>query len=106
MDSTPLLRRSSFLIGLAVVVALLAGADYLYFNSLEAAEPTESSAEVTAALPAQDVCSYDETKPRVENYADWVSFSDPPLSAAVLDDHLVVAGNASLSTVYPPCPIP
>ena len=81
MDSKPLLRRTSFLASLAVLVVIVAGADYLYFNGLEtAAPPPPPPVEVVQAADGSGlVCPYDLSKPRIENYKDWISFNDPSL---------------------------
>lgn len=88
MNQKPLINRASFLGGLAALVVLLAGADYIYFNNLDSTpvEPAVSSeavpgagsdAALAAAGGASAACLYDASKARVENYKDFVSFSDP-----------------------------
>ena len=88
MDKTPLLRRASFLVVLAAAVVVLAGADYLYFQTLEPAEVVASEPEpgpVSAAVATDSSCPYDDSKARVENYLDFVSDTDPSLGDPASD---------------------
>jgi protein-disulfide isomerase len=91
MNKNPLMKRTSFLGGLAALVLVLAGADYLYFKNLDTAaadavtevsdSPTDALAANGAALAGGGAlsCQYDASKARVENYRDFVSFSDPSI---------------------------
>ncbi len=81
MASNHALRRTPLLVGLAVATAVLAGADYFYFNSLGESAPAAPVDGPVAVVEggAGQVCSYDASKSRVENFDDWVSFSDPSL---------------------------
>ncbi len=82
-------RRTSLLVGLAVLTAVIAGADYLYFDNLEAHEPAAqeqvaSAAATPAGVPAAPVasamvCAYDSSKKPVKDHESWVTFSDPSL---------------------------
>jgi len=91
MEKDPLLKRTSFLGALAALVVVLAGADYLYFKNLETAAPStvaglaENLADdqgangATVGGAVAESCPYDASKARVENYLDFVSFSDPSI---------------------------
>ena len=75
---------------LSVLTLLLAGADVLYFNSLEAtrggaATPAQPVAGMEAAAPGTADCHYDTEKGYYEDYADLVNFSDPMKGNAEAD---------------------
>ncbi|MCB0720042.1 MAG: vitamin K epoxide reductase family protein [Bacteroidetes bacterium] len=75
-DAPALLRRVPFLGALAGIIAVVSAVDIAYFNGLDAASATVAIAEPVVDGPV-NACRYDATKPRVENYLDMVSFSDP-----------------------------
>ena len=81
-------REVSVLSSLVLLVFLLAGADVLYFNSLDQrsrsvsaeAEPAARQAggrPATQAPSSPAVCRYDPEKSPIEDYASLVQFTDP-----------------------------
>lgn len=78
-----MVRDKMFYGGLALLLLVLIGADFLYFSALEeptAPEPvaTQAPAQSDPATPAQDVtCFFDETKEAVADYAALINPEDP-----------------------------
>ena len=85
MKSPSIMREATTMGGLALLVLLLVGADFVYFNSLEVEgglEPVASldlEAEPVADLSseADDECGYDPEKEPVEDYMKLVGALDP-----------------------------
>lgn len=75
-----LIRKVPFWGGLAAVTALLAIVDVAYFNSLEsgaALAGTAAAGTEQLAQAAPGECRFDSSKPRLDDYMEMVSFSDP-----------------------------
>jgi len=76
-----MVRDKMFYGGLAALLLVLIGADFLYFNTLgEPQSPVPVATEATAqpAPRAQDVtCFFDETKDTVTDYAALINPEDP-----------------------------
>lgn len=94
MGSSDLKRDLTYMGAAVVLLAVLVGADFAYFNSIDKAEPevaaalnepaqTTSGAASEAPLPGGiGECQYDPEKERVRNYSELVNFFDPALGNA------------------------
>ena len=71
-------RKAPVFLGLAALLVVLAGADLMYFNSLDDVETAPAETAI-ADFPdgTTTECIYDPEKPMVENYRQMVSASDP-----------------------------
>jgi protein-disulfide isomerase/uncharacterized membrane protein len=79
-------REPALFGGLALVVALLAGADLLYFNNLDVAQAQPVASQTTQPVsdeaPPPAECLYRQDMQPAENYASLVNFTDPFLGKA------------------------
>ncbi|MFQ5569773.1 MAG: thioredoxin domain-containing protein [Rhodothermales bacterium] len=83
MVSSRQLMRDGFLYGgLALVLMLLIGADFLYFNTLEKEAVAEADQPVVATPGERLACFFDTEKTPVENYQALVLETDPTVGSA------------------------
>ncbi len=94
VDSSKPRRDLAYMGAAVVLLAVLIGADFAYFNSIETTQHASadevdetlrsaSQREASGAIvSASGECSYDPEKPRVRNYSELVSFVDPTLGDA------------------------